>query len=141
PHHRQPRADDAVVRADRGPRDSADPVALMSTSTPPLTWLRAFESAARLGSLKDAAAELSVSPSTISHHVRDLEARLGVPLFAKQGRGLTLTEEGERYFSTLRPAFELLRTSTAQESEAPRRLRIGCFPFLANEVIVPRLDE
>lgn len=109
-------------------------------TTPPLTWLRAFEAAARLGSLKGAAEELSVTPSTISHHVRDLEARLGAPLFAKQGRGVTLTAEGEQYFRTLRQAFELLR-GTAIEPDRERRLRIGCFPFLANEVIVPRLDE
>ena len=112
-----------------------------SSTTPPLTWLRAFEAAARLGSLKEAAEELSVTPSTISHHVRDLEARLGAPLFAKQGRGVALTAEGEQYFRTLRQAFELLRGSTLESADRERRLRIGCFPFLANEVIVPRLDE
>jgi LysR family glycine cleavage system transcriptional activator len=110
-------------------------------ATPPLTWLRAFEAAARLGSLKDAAEELSVTPSTISHHVRDLEARLGAPLFTKQGRGVALTAEGEHYFRTLRQAFELLRGTVLESADQPRRLRIGCFPFLANEVIVPRLDE
>jgi LysR family glycine cleavage system transcriptional activator len=110
-------------------------------TTPPLTWLRAFEAAARLGSLKSAAEELSVTPSTISHHVRDLEARLGAPLFTKHGRGVTLTAEGEQYFLTLRQAFELLRGSVLEAADRPRRLRIGCFPFLANEVIVPRLDE
>jgi len=111
------------------------------SATPPLTWLRAFEAAARLGSLKDAAQELSVTPSTISHHVRDLEARLGAPLFTKQGRGVTLTAEGEQYFRTLKQAFELLRGTVLESADQPRRLRIGCFPFLANEVIVPRLDE
>jgi len=110
-------------------------------TTPPLTWLRAFEAAARLGSLKSAAEELSVTPSTISHHVRDLEARLGAPLFAKHGRGVVLTTEGERYFRTLRQAFELLRGTVLEPADQPRRLRIGCFPFLANEVMVPRLDE
>jgi LysR family transcriptional regulator, glycine cleavage system transcriptional activator len=110
-------------------------------TTPPLTWLRAFEAAARLGSLKDAAEELSVTPSTISHHVRDLEARLGAPLFTKQGRGVALTAEGEQYFRTLRHAFELLRGTVLEPADQGRRLRIGCFPFLANEVIVPRLDE
>jgi LysR family glycine cleavage system transcriptional activator len=110
-------------------------------TTPPLTWLRAFEAAARLGSLKSAAEELSVTPSTISHHVRDLEARLGAPLFTKQGRGIALTAEGEQYFRTLRQAFELLRGTVLESADQPPRLRIGCFPFLANEVIVPRLDE
>ena len=110
-------------------------------TTPPLTWLRAFEAAARLGSLKRAAEELSVTPSTISHHVRDLEARLGTPLFTKQGRGVVLTAEGEQYSRTLRQAFELLRATVVEPTDRERRLRIGCFPFLANEVIVPRLDE
>jgi len=110
------------------------------STTPPLTWLRAFEASARLGSLKDAADELAVAPSTISHHVRDLEARLGVPLFARTGRGVVLTEEGQRYSEVLRQAFDLLRTSAVTADDAPR-LRIGCFPFLGNEVLVPRLGE
>src|SRR5262245_58756396 len=110
------------------------------SNAPPLTWLRAFEAAARLGSLKDAADELSVAPSTISHHVRDLEGRLGVPLFTRTGRGVALSEEGAQYFRTLRQAFELLRTSPFHSVES-RRLRVGCFPFLANEVLVPRLGE
>jgi LysR family glycine cleavage system transcriptional activator len=110
------------------------------STTPPLTWLRAFEASARLGSLKNAADELAVAPSTISHHVRDLEVRLGVPLFARTGRGVTLTDEGEQYFEVLRHAFDLLRAG-APNGDAALRLRIGCFPFLANEVLVPRFGE
>ena len=73
--------------------------------------------------------------------MRDLEARLGTPLFAKHGRGVTLTAEGEQYFRTLKQAFEMLRGSNFESADQPRRLRIGCFPFVANEIIVPQFDE
>ena len=58
-----------------------------------------------------------MTPSTISHHVRDLEARLGAPLFTKQGRGVALTAEGEQYFRTLRQAFELLRGTVLEAAD------------------------
>ena len=52
-----------------------------------LSLLRAFEAAARTGSFRDAAAELHLSPSAISHAVRKLEKEMGVVLFARSGPG------------------------------------------------------
>ena len=63
--------------------------------------LRTFESAARLGSFKRAAAELSVTPTAVSHQIRALEDTLGVQLFVRQARRIKLTEIG----SALAPAF------------------------------------
>ena len=63
--------------------------------------LRTFESAARLGSFKQAAAELSVTPTAVSHQIRTLEDALGVQLFARHARRIELTEIG----SALAPAF------------------------------------
>lgn len=110
------------------------------SSSPPLVWLRAFEVAARLGSFRAAASELSVTPSTISHQVRDLEARIGVPLFLRNGRGITLTHEGESYAASLRTGFELVRNADIPDRN-DKRLRVGAFPFVVNEVLVPNLHS
>jgi len=59
--------------------------------------LRIFESAARLSSFARAAAEMHLSAPAISMQMKDLEDDLGMPLFAKRGRGLVLTSSGE-YF-------------------------------------------
>jgi LysR family transcriptional regulator, glycine cleavage system transcriptional activator len=108
------------------------------TGMPPLPWLRAFEAAGRLGSFKAAAAALHVSPSTISHQVQDLERHLATPLFSR-GKPIGLTREGERYLAPLTAAFELLRSAADALEVAPKRLRIGAFPFLINEVLVPNV--
>ncbi len=62
----------------------------------PLTALRGFESAARLGSFKAAAQELNVSPAAISHQVKSLEAFLGVRLFERSSQSVRLSADGER---------------------------------------------
>lgn len=62
----------------------------------PLTALRGFESAARLGSFKAAAQELNISPAAISHQVKSLEAFLGVQLFERSSQNVRLSADGER---------------------------------------------
>ena len=109
-------------------------------ATPPLAWLRAFEAAARLRSFKDAAAELNVSPSTISHQVRDLEGALGAPLFSRQGNKLTLTEEGTAILEPLSQGFELIRRAVSHRRTSDH-FRIGAFPFLGSEVLLPAVPE
>lgn len=60
----------------------------------PLLALRAFEAAARRRSFRDGAAEIGLTPSAVSHHVRQLEATLGVALFDRLHRGVAPTEAG-----------------------------------------------
>ena len=83
---------------------------------PPLNALRAFEAAARHLSMKEAAAELSVTPGAVSQLVRHLEARVGTQLFRRGNRTLVLTEAGQSYFAPIRHAFR-------QIGEATRRLQ------------------
>ncbi len=106
---------------------------------PSLNWLRAFEAAGRAGSFKLAAAELNVSPSTISHQVRDLEALLGMPLFSRGAHGIELTREGRSYLAPLTSGFELIRSAAPTFPAVAARFRIGAFPFLANEILTPNL--
>ncbi|MCK1344507.1 transcriptional regulator GcvA [Bradyrhizobium sp. CW11] len=83
---------------------------------PPLHALRAFEAAARHLSFKQAAAELAVTPTAISHHVRLLEKTLGVPLFERRTRRVSLTSAGKDLYPVLRESFDAI-------AEAALRLR------------------
>lgn len=75
---------------------------------PPLAALRAFEAAAAHGSFRDAAQELSVTPTAISHQVRALEEALGRPLFVRLTRRVALTSEGKRLAAALQDGFDLI---------------------------------
>lgn len=64
---------------------------------PPLEWLRVFEAAARLENFSNAARELGLTQAAVSQRIRNLEGRLGKPLFTRLPRGVELTVEGEAY--------------------------------------------
>jgi LysR family transcriptional regulator, glycine cleavage system transcriptional activator len=90
---------------------------------PPLGSLRAFEAAARRQSFKDAAAELGVTPTAISHQIRQLEAGLGVALFARQTRKVVLTAEGSALYPPLRQALDAMAEAVeAVKRQPPRRV-------------------
>ena len=59
-----------------------------------LRSLKYFETAARRGSIRDAAEELGVSPSAVSHQMRAVREYVGEEIFLKSGRGIHLTEAG-----------------------------------------------
>lgn len=79
---------------------------------PTLTWLRAFEAAARTSSFTAAAAELRLTSGAISYQIRALEAHLGFALFERLPRGVRLTPLGVAYLPPVRRAFEQLADST-----------------------------
>jgi LysR family transcriptional regulator, glycine cleavage system transcriptional activator len=79
---------------------------------PTLTWLRAFEAAARTSSFTAAAAELNLTSGAISYQIRALEAHLGFGLFERLPRGVKLTPMGVAYLPPVRKAFEELADST-----------------------------
>ena len=91
--------------------------------------LRYFWEVARQGGVKPAADKLRISQSTISAQVQALETELGEPLFTRSGRGLTLTEAGQRVFSYADEIFrmgeELLEGMKQQPTTRPMRLQIG----------------
>ncbi|HRE16335.1 MAG TPA: LysR family transcriptional regulator, partial [Rhodocyclaceae bacterium] len=75
--------------------------------------LRAFELAARLGSIKAAADQLHVSASALSRRIQSLEEELGQSLFVRDARGITLTDVGSSYAEHLRKVFQALETATS----------------------------
>lgn len=115
----------------------------MARDLPPLNALRAFEAAARLGSLSEAARELHVTHGAISRQVKQLEEQLGVGLFVKEGRGVKLTDAGARLRDAASEAFERLRSTCAelqrQTAEAP--FVLGCPGSLLARWFIPRLDR
>ncbi|MDB5652408.1 MAG: transcriptional regulator, partial [Tardiphaga sp.] len=89
-------------------------------SLPPLNAVRAFEAAARLGSFKEAAAELSVTHSAVSQQVRLLEQWLGTPaLFRRSVRRVVLTPAGAALLAEFGPALE--RSAAAVQQHRARR--------------------
>jgi LysR family transcriptional regulator, glycine cleavage system transcriptional activator len=64
---------------------------------PSMTALRALDAVARLGSVSEAAAELNLTPSAISHQIKSLEQTLGFALTERTGRNIRITWQGERY--------------------------------------------
>src|SRR6185312_6481665 len=82
---------------------------------PPLNALRAFEATARHLSVKNAAAELCVTPGAVSQMLKALELHLGVKLFHRVNRGIFLTDAGQAYLPPIRNAFR-------QIGEASRRV-------------------
>mgnify|MGYP002636476064 CR=1 FL=1 len=83
------------------------------SSIPPLSALRAFESAARNLSFKEAANELFVTPSSVSHQIKSLEDLLGVALFVRFNREVALTQDGVAYAESVAAALNELARATA----------------------------
>src|SRR5262247_2092596 len=80
---------------------------------PLLIELRAFEAAARHMSFKQAANELGVTPTAISHQIRLLERYCGHSLFRRRPRPLAMTEAGARLFPSIRDGLEAFASAIA----------------------------
>src|SRR5690625_4509448 len=115
----------------------------MARQIPPLNGLRAFEAAARHLSFTEAARELNVTQAAISHQIRGLEERLGMPLFRRTHRGLALTEAGRSYLPSLIEAFDLMDKATRRltEHEEEGALRVIALPSFASRWMLPLLPR
>jgi LysR family transcriptional regulator, glycine cleavage system transcriptional activator len=113
----------------------------MALRLPPMQALRAFEAAARELSLTRAAASLHLTHGAISHQIKALEADLGVRLFARAGRGIRLTDEGERFAQRVRGALNELANAVREIADRsnPRLLRISVTPSFAARWLLPRM--
>lgn len=110
---------------------------------PPLRALHAFEAAARHHSFAAAANELGVTPTAISHQIRQLEEACGVKLFQRRPRPLLLTSAGARLYPALRNGFDALATAMAllAEEDAQTPLRVTSPNAFASKWLVPRLPK
>lgn len=110
---------------------------------PGLKSLRAFEAAARGGSLTAAADELCVGQGAISHQIRLLEDYLGLRVFIRRQHGVELTQEGTLLFTSCQRAFDDLAGTIRHISprNAQKILRVKVGPFFSMKIIAPRISE
>ncbi|MHB8815322.1 MAG: LysR substrate-binding domain-containing protein [Steroidobacteraceae bacterium] len=124
------------------PFDTRAVCRMMRLSRPPPTRnLRVFCIAARHRSFKLAADELYLTPSAVSHQMKELEEALGVNLFVRKPRALELTAAGSSLLEEIEPLLTALDRSLAQVARRSgrRTLRILLPPFFASELFIPRL--
>jgi len=108
---------------------------------PSLKFLKTFQIAAKHKSFKAASEELFVTPSAVSHQIKSLEEQLGVALFERGVRSLTLTDAGAHYLEHISDIFSKLESVTEQLQQRYGRtiIRLNVPPFFANELLLPRL--
>src|SRR6201746_1766459 len=109
---------------------------------PSLDGLGAFEAAARYLSFTQAASELNVTQTAISHQIKRLEEELGVRLFVRQNRALTLTPEAKEYLPGIRAAFNDMRLATDRllRKDNDHVLTVSTLASLAAKWLLPRLS-
>ncbi|WP_144139739.1 transcriptional regulator GcvA [Paraburkholderia sp. BCC1884] len=114
----------------------------MPRRLPPLNALRAFEAAGRLGSFKDAAAELHVTHGAVSQQVRLFEEWLNAPLFERHNRRVVLTPAAKVYLEQIGPLLERLSQVTGSYGVAAnvsRTLTVNAPATFTLRWLVPRL--
>src|SRR5215470_9741924 len=115
----------------------------MIARLPSLNGLRAFEAAARHLSFTQAASELNVTQTAISHQIRRLEEELGIRLFVRKNRALALTPEAKEYLPGIRAAFNDLRLATdrlLRSGDKDNVLTVSTLASLAAKWLLPRLS-
>lgn len=108
---------------------------------PPFAAVRAFEAAARDGNLRDAAEQLALTPSAVSHQIRALEQYLDRALFRRSPKGLVLTPEGQLYFEEVAAALDQIERATrrAIRPTSGNTIRLCCYISLTQSWFLPRL--
>lgn len=110
---------------------------------PSLNALRAFEAAARLGSMSAAAVELHVTQGAVSRQVKALEETLGQPLFVRDGRGIAPTPAGKQLREQCSAAFGQLREAWLQlrQPQTTTAFVLGCPGSVLARWMIPRLER
>ncbi len=94
-------------------------------------------------SFTKAAEELFVTPSAVSHQVKSLEENLGIALFVRDSKTLTLTPAGKAYLPGVQEAFRQLEVATYQlhREKSTALLKINLPPTFAVKWLIPRLSR
>lgn len=110
---------------------------------PPLNTLRAFEAAARHESFLRAAGELHLTPSAISHQIRTLEEHLGVTLFHRRPRAVSLSDAGRSFLPPVQDALDGIARAAERIAADPdaRVLTVTAAPVFAMGWLIPRLAD
>ena len=110
----------------------------MTARIPPIQCLLTFEALARLRSVTQAAEELCVTPSAVSHRVKQLEQIIGTKLFGRAD--FSLTTEGSEYLAHVREGISILERFPGQDAmQGKRKLRVAVTPTFSRSILMPRL--
>lgn len=112
-------------------------------SLPSLTALRAFAATAEMRSFSQAARALNVTHAAIAQQVRALEDQLGRPLVQREGRGVSLTTDGEQLAEALGQGFSAMQRGleALKSGEADRPVRVTLTASFAAQWLMPRLKD
>ncbi|MFD1157217.1 LysR family transcriptional regulator [Roseovarius aestuarii] len=113
------------------------------TQLPHATWLRTFEAAARHSSFSSAAEELNLTPAAVSQQIRLLEKHLGVHLFVRLPRGVSLTDVGQAYAQPIRKSFLEMHNATSGLFGSKKKsvVRVRSSISYAALVLAPQLHK
>src|SRR5580765_2744956 len=109
---------------------------------PALDLLVGFEASARHLSFTKAGEELFLTQSAVSRQIKELEDQLGVPLFARRHRALSLTAAGQKFYATAAQVLSTMRTATERlraQSGRKRPLSVTTTSSFAALWLIPRL--
>jgi LysR family glycine cleavage system transcriptional activator len=107
---------------------------------PPIQCLLTFEALARLRSVTQAAEELCVTPSAVSHRVKQLEQIIGTKLFGRAD--FSLTTEGSEYLAHVRDGLTTLQKfPSSAVAPGKRKLRLAVTPTFARSILIPKLRQ
>jgi DNA-binding transcriptional LysR family regulator len=110
---------------------------------PSIQYLVAFAAAAKFCSFKLAAEELNVTPSAVSQQIKSLETALGLALFSREKRMLKLTHAGEGFYKVAERTLQQYEKGFVDFSSqylAPS-LKVSMIPYVANEIVIPNLQD
>jgi len=110
---------------------------------PSTTWLVAFEAVARLGSVSQAAEELSLTQGAVSRQIQTLESQVGVALFLREKKRLRLTPAGTDYAREVRETLRKLANATIKLRSNPEggTLELAILPAFGTHWLAPRLPR
>jgi len=116
------------------------PLPSSTARIPPIQCLLTFETLARLRSVTQASEELHVTPSAVSHRVRQLEEIIGTKLFGRAD--FSLTTEGSEYLAHVREGLATLQKfPSSAAAPGKRKLRLAVTPTFARSLLLPRLRQ
>ena len=115
----------------------------MATRIPSLASLKAFEAVAKHLSFRQAADELCVTHAAISHQIKLLETELGVKLFNRTSRSVSLTTEGSSYYPIIRDSLDAIAKGTEdlKREKGYEELIVQSYSSFINAWLMPRLTQ
>ncbi|MGO2011234.1 MAG: LysR family transcriptional regulator [Pseudoalteromonas sp.] len=108
----------------------------------PIRGLRSFCVAAKSLSFKEAANQLFLTPSAVSHQIKQLEEQLGIDLFERQTRSISLTSAGKNFYDSVSPLVKALESTINEFSQLQENVSISITlpEFFASELLMPKLS-